>query len=120
MDADPVGRFRAWFRELGTAPAPLTKRQQWLVLGASAIVILTRWLAIARTPWDWDEMLFILAMRDYDVAAHHPHPPGFPLFIGFAKLLRFVVEDDFRALQAVTFIGAAFVFRALFLFAREL
>ena len=102
------------------AEAPLTARERWIVAGISAAVVVTRVLALARTPWDWDEMLFILAMRDYDVAAHHPHPPGFPLFIAFAKLLRLVVDSDFHALQTIAFLGAAAVFPAMFFFAREL
>jgi hypothetical protein len=37
-----------------------------------------------------------------------------------AKLVRFVVPDDFRALQAVNVLAAMLVFVAVFLFAREL
>lgn len=86
----------------------------WVVVAAS------RLLAVARTPWDWDEMLFMLALRDYDVGAHHPHPPGFPLFIGAAKLVRLLVGDDFRALQSLSIIASLLIVPAMFLMSREL
>lgn len=99
---------------------PLTPRQRVLVLDAAVVVLLTRIWGLARSPWDWDEILFSLAMRDYNVALHHPHPPGFPLFIGFAKLLQLAGLDDFRALQAQNLIAAALLVPAMFFFCREL
>jgi len=103
-----------------TATEPLSPRQRVLVADAAVIVLVIRIWGLARSPWDWDEILFSLAMRDYNVALHHPHPPGFPLFIGAAKLLRFAGLDDFRALQALNVIGAALLVPAMFLFCREL
>lgn len=35
---------------------------------------------------DLDSVNFALGVRDFDVARHQPHPPGYPLFIGPAKL----------------------------------
>jgi hypothetical protein len=84
-------------------------------LGIFAAVM--RWPALSLTLWDWDEALFALALRDYDVTAHHPHPPGFPLFIAAAKL---VPLDAFHALQTVAFVTSLFVFPAMFFLAREL
>lgn len=75
---------------------------------------------MARTLWEWDEALFTMAMRDYDVTMHHPHPPGFPVYIAMAKLMRFVLTDDFRALQSVNLLFGMLAFVAIFMFAREL
>jgi hypothetical protein len=99
---------------------PLTPRQRAVVLAVALFCAATRFLAMARTVWEWDEALFTMAMRDFDVTLHHPHPPGFPVYIALAKLVRLVVADDFRALQAVNLAAAVLVFPALFLFAREL
>jgi hypothetical protein len=84
-------------------------------LGIFAAVL--RWPALSLTLWDWDEALFALALGHYDVTLHHPHPPGFPLFIAAAKL---VPLDAFHALQTVTFLSSLFVFPAMFFLAREL
>ncbi|HEX8620234.1 MAG TPA: hypothetical protein VF911_21825, partial [Thermoanaerobaculia bacterium] len=94
--------------------------QRATLVAAALFCALTRFLAIARSPWDWDEMLFCNALRDYDLAEHHPHPPGFPLFIGLAKLARFVVASDFRALQTIAILASLLVFPAVYFFARTI
>lgn len=96
---------------------PLTRHERMAFIVLSVIVALTRFLAISRSLWDWDEALFVLALRDYDVAAFHPHPPGFPLFIAAAKLLPL---EPFRALQTIAVVSSLFVFPAAFFLAREL
>lgn len=103
-----------------TPPEPLTPRQRTIFLVVALVCAGTRFLAVARSVWEWDEALFTMAMRDYDVRVHHPHPPGFPVFIALARLVRFAVPDDFRALQTVNVIAAMLVFVAVFVFAREL
>ncbi len=104
-------------RALTTSPAALTRRERIAAWLLTAVAAFTRWPALSLTLWDWDEALFALALRDYDVVAHHPHPPGFPLFIALAKL---IPASPFHALQSVTFIAALFVFPAMFFLAREL
>jgi hypothetical protein len=109
----------AWWRALDAAPA-VTPRERRAVLLVSLLVAATRFLAISKTLWDWDEALFALALRDYDVTAYHPQPPGFPLFIGAAKLIALVVGDPFRSLQAITVVASLFLFPAMWALAREL
>ena len=105
---------------LSVPPDPLTPRQRTIVAIAALVCAASRFLALARSLWDWDEALFTLAMRDYDVSLHHPHPPGFPAYIAMARLARFFVGSDFHALQTVNVIAAILVFPAIFLLAREL
>ena len=59
-------------------------------------------------------------MRDYNVALHHPHPPGFPAYIGIAHIARFFTDSDFHALQIVNLVFAMLIFPAMYLLAREL
>lgn len=80
----------------------------------------TRIWGLARTPWDWDEILFSLALRRYDVALHHPHPPGFPLFIAAAKVFRALGLSDFHSLQAINLVAGVLLVPATFYFCREL
>jgi len=103
-----------------TPPEPLTPRQRTIFGIVALACAVTRFFAVSRSVWEWDEALFTMAMRDYDVTMHHPHPPGFPVFIAMAKLVRFVVPDDFRSLQVVNVIAAMLVFVAVYGFAREL
>jgi hypothetical protein len=70
--------------------------------------------------WDWDEVLFAGALHHYDVAQHHPHPPGFPLFFAMARVARIFIHDDFHALRAISILASLFVFPAMFALARSL
>jgi hypothetical protein len=100
---------------------PLTERgRRNLLIALTIAVAATRLYALSRTMWDWDEALFACAVRHFDVSAHHPHPPGFPLFIATAKLVHLVVPDAFQALRAVSVIASLFLFPALYHFARAL
>src|SRR3954453_21795033 len=99
---------------------PLTARQRNLVIILALFVALTRLYAISHSMWDWDEALFASALHHYDVAQHHPHPPGFPLFFALAKLARFVIDDDFQALRAISIASALLMFPAIFALARSL
>jgi len=99
---------------------PLTPRQRTIFWIVAIVCAASRFLAMARTLWDWDEALFCLGMRAYDVGLHHPHPPGFPVFIAIARIVRLALRDDFRSLQAVSLISGVLLFPAMFLLGREL
>ena len=86
----------------------------------AVVVAATRVWAMSRTLWDWDEALFAMALHDFDVPQHHPHPPGFPLYVFLGKVVRVVVSSDFRALQLVTLAAAVALFPLIFTLAREL
>lgn len=106
---------------LRARPDPLSRNERIAAWIAALAAALSRWPAVSKTLWDWDEALFALAVSDYDVTAHHPHPPGFPLFIALAKVLaRVFALDGFHSVQVVTVIASLFVFPAMFFLAREL
>jgi len=97
----------------------VSRNEKRIVLALSVVIALTRLLAPAASLFDWDEALFTMGVRDYDVAHHQPHPPGYPLFIAAAKGVHLLGVEEFRSLQAIVFLGAVFLFPALFFFARE-
>lgn len=43
---------------------------------------------LPQTPFDIDGVNFTLALHEYDLAKHQPHPPGSPLFVGLGRLAR--------------------------------
>jgi hypothetical protein len=97
---------------------PLSRNQRTALLSLAIVVGLTRFLALSFGPWDWDEVLFCLAVGDYNVAWHQPHPAGFPLFVLLAKFARLFADSDFHALQAVNVVASLFVFPVMFAVAR--
>jgi len=98
----------------------MTRREKQIVLGLSILIALTRLMALSHSMWDWDEGLFSLALHDYNVAAHHPHPPGFPLYVAVGRAMRLLIHDDFRALRTAVLIASMFLFPAMFALARAM
>jgi hypothetical protein len=111
--------MRAWWDALAVAPPPVSRSGKIFAAIAMLAAAASRFVAISLTAWDWDEAHFVSALRDYDVTAHAPHPPGFPLFIGAAKLLALAGMPSFRALQAIDVIAALAIVPAMFFLARE-
>lgn len=98
----------------------MTVLEKKIFVALTVLVALSRLLAVAQSMFDWDEGLFANAIREYNVVNHHPHPPGYPLFIAAAKVVHAMGIDEFRALQTVVVIAAMLLFPALFLLAREI
>lgn len=100
---------------------PQMSRKARIVLMISVILGLTRLAAVSRSLWDWDEAQFALAVSQYDVRLHRPHPPGYPIFVAAAKVLDAAMGlDDFRCVQIVSVLASLFVFPACFHLAREM
>jgi hypothetical protein len=57
--------------------------------------------------WDHDSVQFALGVERYDLAAHHPHPPGYPLYIGLLKLLAAFGVDPLHGMVALAILGGA-------------
>jgi hypothetical protein len=51
---------------------------------------------------DIDSVNFALGLRDFDVAKHQPHPPGYPAYIALGKLARSIVRSFDRSSSAST------------------
>ena len=98
----------------------MTSTQKRIVLALTIVIALTRFAAIAASLWDWDEGLFTLAVSEYDVTQHRPHPPGYPLFIAAAKAVHQLGVPPFRSLQTVVMLGAIAIFPAACFLAIEL
>jgi len=102
-------------------PLPPLTRAQKIAFAIFAIgIAASRLPALSLTLHDWDETLFAAAVAEYDVKPHHPHPPGYPLFVALAKIARLFTDTDFHALQAVATVASMLIFPAAFLLAREL
>ena len=95
-------------------------RHRWHLLAGGAVVLLSRLLALPRTPWEEDEFRFIAGVARFDPLHHHPHPPGFPLFIGLGKLVNLLVRDPFTSLIALAVVADVVAFVALALLFKRL
>jgi Dolichyl-phosphate-mannose-protein mannosyltransferase len=63
-------------------------RYDWLCAGAlAALTICSRLPYRTRTLYNWDAVQFALALREYDVVKHQPHPPGYILYVALGRLV---------------------------------
>ena len=67
-------------------------------------------LAMPASPWEFDEILFFASLHHFDPIAHHPPPPGYPVFAAFGHILRLVIPNDFATLVTVSVIGSLVAF----------
>jgi hypothetical protein len=78
-------------------------RQRWLdalLTGAVvAVLIWSRFSLLASGPWEWDETLFAHGLVKFSLAAHFPHPPGFPGWLAIGHLLLPMATSPLHALQ---------------------
>ena len=90
---------------------PMDRRvDRYDVLCASALAALTIWSRLpyrARMLYNWDAVQFALALREYDVVKHQPHPPGYILYVGLGHLVNAWLDDPTAAYVtlAVAFSG---------------
>ncbi len=78
-----------------------------VALAAAAAAIVTRVPFAARRLWDHDSVQFALGVERYDLAAHHPHPPGYPLYIAVLKVLAMLGVDSLHGMVALSILAAA-------------
>ena len=63
------------------------------------LLCLSRFALLPSGPWEWDETLFARGLLRFDLRAHFPHPPGFPLWILLGKAMLPFVSEALRGLQ---------------------
>jgi hypothetical protein len=69
----------------------------------------------ARYSFGWDSSQFARGVEHFDIAAHQPHPPGYPLWVMSARVLTPVAGNPYRAqivLALLFTIGGLFLLRA--------
>jgi hypothetical protein len=101
-------------------------RQRSAALGLLLIFLIAHLAFLPRTLEDLDSINFALGVRQFDVARHQPHPPGYPVFIALSKLstgaLRVAGVDAAapRGLAIWSALAGAAALPALLLFFRRL
>lgn len=85
---------------------------RWKLFAAIALlaIVALHGATVPRSIWEFDESLFVAGVEQYEPLRHHPPPPGYPLYIGFAKVLALFTPDAFTALLATSVIAVAFGF----------
>src|SRR6266849_2257926 len=86
------------------------RADRYVVLGASALAFL---IALSRLPYrarmlyNWDAVQFALALKEYDIVKHQPHPPGYILYVALGYFVNSWLDNPTSAyvVLAVAFSG---------------
>jgi transmembrane protein TMEM260 (protein O-mannosyltransferase) len=78
-----------------------------LALGLALVTLLSRWPYRARMLYNWDAVQFALALHEFDVAKHQPHPPGYLLYVALGRLLNASLADPTLAYVALAMLFSA-------------
>lgn len=96
------------------------------LIWCAAIFIAAHLPFLSRSPGDLESINFALGVRVFDVAADQPHAPGYPIFIGAARLTTAALhaagdaDNAAHGLAVVNVIGGALALIAVFALARAL
>jgi len=91
-----------------------------MMVGLAALTLLSRWPYRARMLYNWDAVQFALALREFDVAKHQPHPPGYLLYVALGRLLNIPLGDPNLAYVALAMVFSAATTVAVYWLARAL
>ncbi|PYN27918.1 MAG: hypothetical protein DMD99_00880 [Candidatus Rokuibacteriota bacterium] len=67
----------------------------------SLLTIASRLPYRARLLYNWDAVQFALALREYDVLKHQPHPPGYILYVVVGRIVNAWLDDPTAAYVAL-------------------
>lgn len=84
----------------------LSSRLWLLAGGAAAATLLTRAPLVTRHLWDHDSVQLALAVERFDLAAHQPHPPGYPLYVALLKVLDLLGVEPLGGMLTLSVLAA--------------
>jgi Protein O-mannosyl-transferase TMEM260-like len=91
-----------------------------MMIGLAALTLLSRWPYRARMLYNWDAVQFALALREFDISKHQPHPPGYLLYVALGRLLNIPLGDPNLAYVALAMLFSAATTVAVYWLARAL
>jgi hypothetical protein len=118
-DGKSAGRFSFSISHL---PFPISH----LPFAIGVAVLAAHLAVLPATLEDLDSVNFAMGVRQFDVAQHQPHPPGYPVYVALAKLatgglsIAGVDHADVRGLAIWSAVGAAALVPLLFAFFRAI
>jgi len=102
----------------------LDKKRNWsnldflFLFGGTLTIVVTRWLFKSQYLFHWDSIQFVMALENFDVSRHQPHPPGYVLYVYLGKLFNYLVEDPNLAFILLGIIASVLGLVFTFFFAR--
>ena len=89
----------------------------WAVL-LSLLTVVSRLPYRARMLYNWDAVQFALALREYDIGKHQPHPPGYILYVALGRIVNIWLDDPTAAYVALAVAFSGLTTFAVYFLAR--
>lgn len=105
---------------INDAHSPATRTTTLVGMALLLAWAATRWIAMPAGVTESDEVLFCFAIDKYDLSHHHPHPPGYPLYVGLGKLVAAFGVRNFTALAWIGLVASCSAVWPLYRLAIEL
>jgi Protein O-mannosyl-transferase TMEM260-like len=109
-----AARARAWLARQGPALDAVVS------VALALVTLASRWPYRARMLYNWDAVQFALALREFDIAKHQPHPPGYVLYVGLGRLVNATVGDPTQAYVTLAMVFSAATTFTVYWLARAL
>jgi len=109
-----TARARAWLSPRGPA------LDVAISVGLALVTLASRWPYRARMLYNWDAVQFALALREFDIAKHQPHPPGYVLYVGLGRLVNATLGDPTQAYVTLAMVFSAATTFTVYWLARAL
>ncbi|MGH2368093.1 MAG: protein O-mannosyl-transferase family, partial [Chloroflexota bacterium] len=89
------------------ATSPSARSLLPLAIALGLITALSRVPFRSRYLFSWDSANFALALDQYNVAFHQPQPPGYPLYVAAANVVRPLLGDANASYVALSIVASA-------------
>jgi hypothetical protein len=99
-------------------PNVLRQNIEIIVLVVAALFLYLAFMA--RSFSEGDSFNFALALSHYDVSAHRPHPPGYPVFVFVSSILYQVTKKPLLSLTLVSAVSGALTLIPTYAIAKRL
>jgi hypothetical protein len=90
-----------------------------LASALACLTVLSRLPYRARMLYNWDAVQFALALHEYDVVKHQPHPPGYILYVALGRVANAWLGDPTAAYVALAVLFSGLTTFVVYVLARS-
>jgi Dolichyl-phosphate-mannose-protein mannosyltransferase len=101
-------------------PGRLQRNDVSWAVALSALTIVSRLPYRTRMLYNWDAVQFALALSEYDIAKHQPHPPGYILYVMMGHALNVWLRDATAAYVTLAVIVSGLTTFAVYVLAHSI
>lgn len=95
-------------------------KRNWLIFAIAFALFLIKVPLLSSWLEDWDSVQFALALRNYSIIEHTPHPPGYPVYIFINKIINLIFNNEALTLSLFSSISGSVIVIPFYFLARKI